>query len=204
MEYPQNKKKALELEDIGAKWGIEKELGRGIIHYFNDLGAKHELPSEPRDLVDYVNRFHRKMTVGNIHWPEDIHFDVIYTSFCTAMLNGMIRLPEYQPHATKNQIDAFRKWITSGNVLENLYERFYNYYPSKRPKQISEPSTKLSDWTDDMIKKQYETICRIFQNDKGKIPIFQSSGAKSYFNHIKTEYLKRFADGDDLAKTLYT
>lgn len=200
MKYPVNKIEAKHMEDMQARWGVNKELGRSLIHYFNDLGAKHELPSDKDKLVDYVNRFHRKMTLDNNHCPGDIYFDVIYTSFCSAVLNGSIELPEYQPHAVKNQVKAFRKWITSGNTLDRLYEKFYKYYPSQKPKQIENKSTKLEDWPDEWIKDQYEKICIIFEQD-GNVPIFETSGAKSYFNRIKDEYVKRF--DVDPAELLY-
>lgn len=193
MKYPETKAKATFFEEENVQWGISKPIGQALVHYFYDLGARHDLPDDKDELVRYIKRFHKRMTVDNIHCPDDVPFDVLYSSFCSAVLNGTAELPEYQPHATKNQLQAFKAWITQGNQLERLYERMYQEYPEEKPKQIANKTTKLEDWPDEWIRSQHETICRIYKEDD-KAPVFNTSNAESYFNRIKAEYEKRFED----------
>lgn len=188
MRHPNTKAQASEYEKEGIPWGVSKKIGQSMVHYLHDLGAKHDLPDDKSEVVEYVNRLHKKLTLHNAHFPDDIPFDIVYPAFMSAVLNGFVEIPDYQPHATKSQLSAFKKWITKGGQLDKLYERWYSKNPNARPKQIEGSTGDLESWDDYKLHEQYEKITQIMGKD---LPLINTDGAKSYFSRVKTECQKR-------------
>lgn len=195
MRYPENKKTAQVLESEAISWGCSPELGKNIMRYLQDLGQPFPNKGEEgadRAIVQEVNRYHRRMSVENVHFPKEIPFDIVYPRFISAVLNGMTQLSDYQPYLVTNQLKAFKFWITSPGMMQSLFENYYELYPNAKPKQIpSRTVTKLEKWSDGEIQDQRDKIHMIFGEIKN-IPIFKTSGALSYFGRIEQEYKKRF------------
>lgn len=189
MNYPTTKQDAIAYESEKVKWGVPKYIGKEIVNYLNDLGAKHEMPDSPDGIVDYVNEFHKALVMRNEYFPKELPFDVIYPAFFSAVMNNFIETPDFQPWTVKNQLKAFKTWITKDGQVHKLYERYYHSYPEKRPKQLSGKATKMETWADQTIKDQYEKIKMIFE---GKVPIPKVPGIDNYFERIEHEYRKRF------------
>lgn len=196
--FPTTKRKALDLQDLGAKTSISQALYGNLVQFFMSIGADNELPEDKSKRISYINEFHNKVAVNNPLFPEDLPFGFVYGAFVNAVMYDRVELKGHNIHAF---ISAFKRWITQMGVEDNLRESYYRENPEARPNKKEPESTKLEDWPDQWIKEQYETICMIFKDHNGKIPIFQTSGAKSYFNRIKSEYGKRF--DKDPAELLY-
>ena len=189
MRYPDTKQEANALESENVSWGAEPTLGKLLYNYLIDLGVKHDLPKDKVELVKYINRFHKKLTVDNVHFPNDISFSIIYPSFLSAVVNGHIELSEYQPHSAKSQLSAFKKWITKGGQLDKLYQQHYHKHPKKQPKRITQGNIGgVESWADSDILDQYKKIKLVMGE---KIPILNTIGAQSYFDKIFEEANKR-------------
>lgn len=186
--YPSTKSQAQEYENERISWGIAPEAGKVVISYLNDLGAKSDMPKNKQEQVKYVNDYHRSMTLRNEYMPKDIPFHLIYPPFFSAVMNGFVEVPDFQPWTIKNQLKAFKKWITKGGQLDKLYKKFYREYPDKAPKQIAPKSTNLERWSDAEIKDQYEKITMIYGEF---LPVFKTIGADAYCKRIETEHQKR-------------
>lgn len=195
MRYPENKKTAQALESEGIAWGCSPELGKNIMRYLKDLGQSFPHKDEKgadRAIVQEVNRYHRRMSVENVHFPKEIPFEIVYSRFMSAVLNGMTQLSDYQPYLVSNQLKAFKSWVTSPGMMQSLLESYYELYPNAKPKQISSGTeTRLEKWTDGEIQDQRDKIHMIFGEIKN-IPMFKTGGAQSYFGRIEQEYKKRF------------
>lgn len=199
MKTPQTKREALNCEELKMKWGASKKMRLFIVNYLIDIGARTEIPQSDEDLIEFIDRFHRMMTVENFHFPMNIPFNIVYPEFFKAVMNGIVEIREFYSGSIKNQIEAFKKWMLLPNTNDKLQALYSKHYGLKDHElAATEKNTRLEDWEDHTIRSQYAIIMTL-QNTSGmfnkktdaKSDLFKSTDQNSYFNRIRSEFFRR-------------
>jgi hypothetical protein len=174
------KAEAQQHKAIGTRVEYEKELLNTLYRFHSDIGANKELPTEKEALKSYLIRLHETLTVNNPIFGNDILFSDIYPEWLMAVV--------------------YDKATRYGNNISALARCFNDWYKMNADKYLNKPMNpvvkregkgSVERWPDHVIKSQYQTILMLNSNSPD-FGLLESKGAKSYFNSIKQEYIKRF------------
>lgn len=179
MKTAYTKKQAIEYKDSGIKFEYDKNLLNTIYKFHIDIGASKELPTDKRTLQSYLIRLHETITVNNPIYPEDVEFDTIYPSWMMAVIYE-------EAKRNGNNISALARCFNEWYKINA-----HQYIKSTAPSYSNSSNRTVADFSNAEIARQYDLILMLNENNLNT-GLFGSTGAKSYFNRVKEEYIRRF------------
>lgn len=175
-------------------------MGKGIIAYYQFQGMTSHLPSDPKDRVSYINRFHRELAIQNPYWPEDIPFWIVYYYFIKELKYGEL---EIKGANISTHVQAFKQWIRKGGTTE-LLEKANRQYNPDAPKQLTDEITETKEdkevqaqgyvnFSPKVVKEQIATIELIYGSFEEAINAFE--GSENYVQRLYATRKKMNEEG---------
>lgn len=185
------------LESEAVRIEYSEQVYNLIFDFHHDIGASGLLPDNQNDIKDHITDWHEKFIESPV-FPDAVPFDKVYSKFFKASVTGVA---SRKGNNIAAMIESFNHWFRTAGGKYSVFPDYYQISnPAPEPQNKTQPSRKISEWSDEEINDSYQGLKNIYGTDLEKVilRVGGRSQGKSFFARIQNEYIKR---GLDKAKT---